>query len=111
MAQISVSIPRFDGRKYFVQAAIVFIAYYVAGKLGQATTEIRSSNIGPVWPAYGIALAAVVLCGYRIWPALLAAAILVASQSPVPLLTAAGQASGSILAAVTGCFLLKRVGF
>src|SRR5262245_52298720 len=48
--------------------AVVFVAYVVAGKLGQATTEIRSSNLGPVWPAYGVALAAVLLCGYRVWP-------------------------------------------
>src|SRR5688500_7737621 len=36
----------------------VFVLYFIAGKLGQATTNIRSSNLGPVWPAYGIALAA-----------------------------------------------------
>src|SRR5207247_1294540 len=39
--------------KYLVQIAIVCLAYVVAGKLGQATTNIRSSHLGPVWPAYG----------------------------------------------------------
>ena len=47
--------------KYLTQVAIVFAAYLVAGKLGQATTNIRSGNIGPVWPAYGVALAAILL--------------------------------------------------
>jgi two-component system sensor kinase FixL len=111
MAQLSVGIARPDIRRFVLQTVIVFIAYYLAGKLGQATSEIRSSNIGPVWPAYGVALAAVVLCGYRIWPVLLAAAFFVAAQGSVPLPTAFGQASGAVTAAVTGSFLLRRFGF
>ena len=54
-------------RNYLSYVAIVFLAYFVAGKLGQATTNIRSSNLGPVWPAYGVAVAALLLCGYRVW--------------------------------------------
>ena len=111
MAQVSVNIARPDVRRFFVRAAIVFAGYYLAGKLGQATTEIRSSNLGPVWPAYGVALAAVVLCGYRIAPILAGAAFLVAVQSPVPAITALGQATGATFAALTGGFLLQRVHF
>jgi hypothetical protein len=32
---------------YLAQTAIVFGAYFVAGRLGQATTNIRSGNLGP----------------------------------------------------------------
>jgi hypothetical protein len=53
-----------------IQVTIFFAAYYIAGVLGQATTNVRSSNIGPVWPAYGVALAAFLVCGYRVWPAI-----------------------------------------
>ncbi len=95
----------------FAQMAIVFAAYFVAGKLGQAPTNIRSGNLGPVWPAYGIALAALLIFGYRVWYAVAAGAFLVAFLSPVPPLTALGQATGSTLAAVTGAFLLRRVNF
>src|SRR6186713_1948738 len=59
------------------QIAVVFVAYFIAGKLGQATTNIRSSNLGPVWPAYGVALAALLLCGYRVWIGIAGAAFLV----------------------------------
>src|SRR5690348_9088926 len=111
MAEISLNVPRLKIPRFVWQAIVVFVAYYIAGKLGQATSEIRSSNIGPVWPAYGVALAAVVLCGYRIWSVLLAAAFFVASQSGVPIPTALGQSAGSVLAAVSGCFLLRRTGF
>src|SRR6266436_4118115 len=64
---------------YLVQFTVFLVAYGIAGKLGQATTNIRSSNLGPVWPAYGIALAAF------------------------------GQAAGATLAAFSGAFLLQRV--
>src|SRR5437588_924176 len=94
--------------KYLVQIAIVCLAYVVAGKLGQATTNIRSSNLGPVWPAYGIALAAILKYGYRVWPGLMAGTFLVAFFSPVPHITALGQAAGATLAAITGAFLLHH---
>src|SRR5882672_8732575 len=93
--------------KYFAQIAIVFVAYFVAGKLGQATTNVRSGNIGPVWPAYGIALAAVLLCGYRVWLGVAAAAFVIAFLSPVPLVAAVGQAVAATLAALTGAFVLR----
>src|SRR6185295_8110057 len=100
MAQSADNVSRQALRKYLVAAAIVFIAYYVAGKLGQATTEIRSSNLGPVWPAYGVMLAAVLFYGTRIWPVLTAAAFAVAVQSAVPAITAAGQAISATIGAL-----------
>jgi PAS domain S-box-containing protein len=103
-----LTLPRLPG-KYIVQSAVFFVGYCIAGKLGQATINIRSSNLGPVWPAYGVALAAFLLCGYRIWPAILSAILLVAFFSPVTHLTALGQAAGSTLAALSGAFLLQRV--
>jgi PAS domain S-box-containing protein len=87
----------------------VFLAYLVAGKLGQATTTIRSSNLGPVWPAYGIALAAFLMYGSRVWPAVTASAFLVALQGSVSPLAAAGQATGATLAAATGALVLRRI--
>ena len=93
----------------FIRIAAVFLAYLIAGKLGQATTNIRSSNLGPVWPAYGIALAAFLAYGYRVWPGIVASAFVVAFSSAVPPLAAAGQAIGATLAAFTGASLLRRI--
>ena len=94
---------------YFVQFTVFLVAYCIAGKLGQATTNIRSSNLGPVWPAYGIALAAFLMCGYRIWPAVALGAFSIAFFSPVTHLAALGQAAGATLAASIGAFFLQRV--
>ena len=96
-------------RNYLSYVAIVFLAYFIAGKLGQATTNIRSSNLGPVWPAYGVAVAALLLCGYRVWIGIAGAAFLVAYLSPVPHIAAVGQAAGATIAALTAAFLLRRI--
>jgi len=97
--------------KYLVEFLVVFLAYYIAGKIGQATSEIRSSNLGPVWPAYGVGLAAVLLRGNRVLPAIAAAGFVVAVQSPVSHLTAALQTAASTLALFTGGVLLRYARF
>jgi PAS domain S-box-containing protein len=91
-----------------VQIAAVFLAYFIAGRLGQATTNIRSSNLGPVWPAYGIALAAFLSYGYRVWPGIAASAFVIAFSSSVPPLAAVGQAIGATVAGLTGSVFLRR---
>src|SRR5258708_27227170 len=96
-------------RNHLLYIAIVFLAYFVAGKLGQATTNVRSSNLGPVWPAYGVAVAALLICGYRVWIGIAGAALLVAFLSPVPHISAVGQAAGATVAALTAAFLLNRI--
>ena len=95
--------------RYVVQVLVVVLAYFIAGKLGQATTSIRSSNLGPVWPAYGIALSSLLLYGYPAWIGVAVGAFLVAFLSPVSHLAALGQAAGATFAALTGAFLLRRV--
>ena len=105
----SVRVAPRQVEKWVAQNAIAFAAYIVAGKLGQATSSIRSSNLGPVWPAYGIALAAFLLYGNRVWVGIAAAAFLVAFLSPVSAVAAVGQATAATLAALIGAFLLCRI--
>ena len=95
--------------KILAQLVAVFAAYFIAGKLGQATTNIRSSNLGPVWPAYGVALASFIGCGYRVWPAIGLSAFVVAAESAVSPFAAAGQAAGATIASLTGAWLLRRI--
>jgi PAS domain S-box-containing protein len=95
--------------KYLALIIIVLASYFLAAKLGQATTAIRSGNIGPVWPAFGVALAAVLLFGYRVWPGIFIGVFLADVLSPVPVVAALGQALGATLAAIGGAFSLRRV--
>src|SRR5256885_10010740 len=50
--------------------------YFIAGKLGLKLAFVNASAT-PVWPCTGIALAAFVLLGYEVWPAVLAGSFLV----------------------------------
>ena len=43
------------------------VAYFVSARLG-LLLAIPGGHVTPVWPPSGIALAALLLCGWRIWP-------------------------------------------
>ena len=102
-----VVVPRNFGR-YLAQIAIVFAAQFAAGKLGDALQTINSGGIGPVWPASGIALGALLLWGYSVWPGVAGGAFLLAFLSPLPHWAAFGYAAGTTLAALIAAFLLRH---
>ena len=56
----------------------------------------------------GVALAAVLLWGYAVWPAMTLGAFLVHFLSGIPALTALGMALGNTVAALLGGYLLRR---
>jgi PAS domain S-box-containing protein len=94
---------------YLAQIAIVFAVQFAAGKLGDALQIINSGGIGPVWPASGVALASLLLFGYRVWPGVAAGAFLLGLLSPISLVAAVVYGIGTALAALTGAFLLRRI--
>jgi len=62
-----------------------------------------------VWAPTGIALAALTLFGYRLWPGIVVGAFLVNVWAGVPLLAACGMAVGNTTEALLGALLLRRV--
>ena len=56
---------------YAVQIAAIAAAYFVAARLG-FTLAYVAEQVTTVWPPAGIALAAVLIWGYRVWPGILA---------------------------------------
>ncbi len=87
---------------------MVLAAYFLAGKIGLAA-PFTSGNVSPVWPAAGIALAAMLLVGYRVWPAVVIGAFLVNLLSPIPHAAALGLALGNTAGPLTGAWLLRRI--
>src|SRR5260370_23425539 len=59
--------------KYLFELAIVGASYFVLALGASALTSIYSTPI-PIWPPAGLALAAVLLRGLRVWPGGFAAA-------------------------------------
>ncbi|MEX2219642.1 MAG: MASE1 domain-containing protein [Phycisphaerales bacterium] len=89
---------------------VVFALYTLAGVLGLSLAVV-SPQVSPVWPPTAVALAAVLLLGYRVWPAVAAGALAVNYQSGAPLEASLAIAAGNTLEAVAGVWLLRRAGF
>jgi PAS domain S-box-containing protein len=95
------------GYRYVLQLAFVFALYFGAGKLGLAV-PFTSSNVSPIWPAAGVAVAAVLIWGIQIAPAIAFAAFLVNFLSPVPTSASIAIGLGNASSAVVAGYLLKR---
>jgi integral membrane sensor domain MASE1 len=81
--------------------------YVIAGKLGLTLAFIHAS-VTAVWPPTGIALAACLLFGYRLWPSILLGAFLVNWTTAGSVFTSSGIAVGNTLEAVMGAYLVNR---
>jgi diguanylate cyclase (GGDEF)-like protein len=94
------------GKRPVVLAA-VFAVYFLVGKLG-LTLAFVNASAGAVSPAAGIALAALLVFGYRVWPAIVLAAVLVNATATwsIPAATAIGV--GNTLEALLGAYLVNR---
>jgi diguanylate cyclase (GGDEF)-like protein/PAS domain S-box-containing protein len=87
--------------------AALIVVYVVAGKLGLMLAFLNASAT-PVWPATGIALAAVLILGYGAWPAILIGAFLVNVTTAGTLASSLGIALGNTLEALAGAWLVTR---
>ena len=92
---------------YLTKLVLVLVAYFVVGVVGLAV-PFTSGNVSPVWPASGIALGAILLVGYRIWPAIALGAFLVNLLTPIPPGAALGIAAGNTIGPLIGAWLLGR---
>jgi PAS domain S-box-containing protein len=93
--------------RYFAELLLLTAAYVVAGELG-LQIPTRHENITLLWAASGIALAALLGLGYRVWPAIAAGAFLVNVFTHVSIWAAIGIAAGNTLGGVIGAYLLRR---
>lgn len=93
-------------------ATLVWIsgAYYVVGRLSLQVALVET-NVTPLWPAAGIALAAFLALGYRAWPAVAVAALLVNVAMSGSSLAALAIAGGNTVAPLIGAYWLDRMGF
>src|SRR3977135_2124585 len=83
------------------------LVYYLAAKLGLRFAYINSS-VTTIWPPAGIALAAFVLYGYRVWPAILGAAFLANFTTTGAVLPSFGIAVGNTLEGLLAAYLVNR---
>ena len=90
-----------------VLLAVLAAVYFVAGKLGLRLAFVNASAT-PVWPSAGIGLAALLVLGYRVWPAILLGAFFVNITTAGSLASSAAIAIGNTLEGVVGAYLVNR---
>src|SRR5881392_3465898 len=86
---------------------LLTVVYFIAGKFGLMLASLHASA-SPVWPPAGIALAALLVLGYRAWPAIFVGAFLVNLTTAGNVATSLAIASGNTLEAVCGAWLVNR---
>jgi len=86
---------------------ILAVIYFIVGKFGLMLASLHASA-SPVWPSAGIALAAILLFGYRVWPAIFVSAFLVNVTTAGNVATSFAIAIGNTLEALAGAWLVNQ---
>src|SRR3954452_13655897 len=97
-----------DRRIYALKLLGLAAVYYGAAKLGLSLAFMNSS-ISAVWPPTGIALAALVFWGYRMWPGIALGALVANSWTGIPIYATLGIVVGNTGEALVGALLLRRI--
>lgn len=85
----------------------LILVYFVVCKLGLKLAVVHPSATA-VWPGTGIAIAAILLLGYEMWPGVFIGAFAVNFTTAGSVLSSLGIASGNTLEAVVGAYLVIR---
>src|SRR5438874_549410 len=102
LRRLTMPSRRFSGLPLIGVLAIIYV---IAGKIGLNLASLHASA-SPVWPPAGIGLAAILLLGYRAWPAIFVGAFLVNLTTAGDIITSVAIASGNTLEAVAGAWLV-----
>jgi len=92
---------------YLAKAFAITAVYYVAGKWGLSLAFANASATA-IWPPTGIALAVILLLGYRFWPSIFWGAFLVNITTQGSAWASFGIATGNTLEALLSVFLVNR---
>ncbi|MER5932561.1 MASE1 domain-containing protein [Streptomyces sp. NPDC002054] len=88
----------------------VAAVYYGAAQVGLAQQLVRD-QVTPLWPPTGVALAALLMMGMRVWPGIALGAFLVNVSLGPSLIAVLAITVGNTLAPVCACLMLRRAGF
>ena len=98
---------------YILELVIVGVVYFALANAGSTIATIYS-NAMPIWAPAGLALAAVLLRGIRVWPAICVAAMAAGPPTDIAdaavansILMSSAIAIGNTLQAVVGGYLIN----
>ncbi|MFJ6406642.1 MASE1 domain-containing protein [Streptomyces hydrogenans] len=98
------------------EAALISLAvagcYYAAGRLGLLGRLVVEDVVAtPIWPPTGVAVAALLLFGVRVWPGIALGSFLVIASLTTPGPTTVVTVASNTVAPLCSFLLLRRAGF
>jgi PAS domain S-box-containing protein len=93
-------------RKLSTIAALALV-YFLCGKLG-LKLAVASPSATAIWPGTGIALAALLLLGFDVWPAIFVGSFFVNLTTAGTVSTSLAIAAGNTLEALSAAYLILR---
>ncbi len=96
-----------SGWRQAASLLVVGSIYFALAKLGLALASINPSA-SPIWPPTGFALAATLLAGYRVWPAILVAAFAANVTTAGSIATSLAIAVGNSIEALVTAYAINR---
>lgn len=111
VASPNLGLYGFVSKGRFIETVAVGLLYYGAARIGLAM-HLPGTNASAVWPPSGIAIAATLLLGRHIWPAIAAGAffanLLTLPQTPGGFVAAALIAVGNAAAQIVALAIIQR---
>ena len=92
---------------YCLKILALAVIYHLAARLGLKMAYVQA-NTSPVWPPTGIALAALLLMGYRYWPGITLGLLLGSLLTGAPLDLAIGMSLGNTVEALVAVYCMNR---
>jgi PAS domain S-box-containing protein len=92
---------------YVLELVAVAAGYFGLAESAQLLPAINPTAT-PLWPPTGIALALVLLRGYRLWPAILAGSFFSGATAARSIVDSGSITIGTLLAALAGAWLINR---
>jgi len=90
-----------------VLCVAIGVIYFAAAECGLSLASVHN-NVSPVWPPTGIAIAAILLLGYRVAPGILLGAFVANLMTGVTVPTAAAIGLGNTAEAIAAGYLVLR---
>jgi diguanylate cyclase (GGDEF)-like protein/PAS domain S-box-containing protein len=94
--------------KYITLCFTLTVVYFLAAKLG-LLFAFEQANVSPMWPSTGLAIAALVHYGYRLWPVIFVGALAVNATTEISIIASIGIASGNALEAIVASFFIHKL--
>jgi signal transduction histidine kinase/ActR/RegA family two-component response regulator len=96
------------GKQNMLLSSALLLVYFAAGKFGLYFFGLIHPSASAIWLPTGISIAALLLFGYRLWPAIFGGAFLVNVSTAGSLASSLGMAMGNTLEAVIATYLVNR---